>query len=154
MILVSLLHMLDRDQPYRDLSADYITRRRNPAVHAERLLTQLGARPAWARRQGCLTQAESRRPVPIDFPLGSIADRMSSPLNSAAWGRVACRRSVSSKAHVEIEHEAAPPVSLEKTADHLGVEGRREDAFQDDLIAVINSLSFVSLRRGDLVARS
>jgi len=42
-ILVALFHMLDRDEPYRDLGADYFTRRRDPARHAERLTAQLNA---------------------------------------------------------------------------------------------------------------
>jgi transposase len=42
-ILVALFHMLDRGQPYHDLGADYFTRRRDPARHAERLTAQLHA---------------------------------------------------------------------------------------------------------------
>jgi transposase len=40
-ILVAAFHMLDRDEPYRDLGADYFTRRRDPARHAQRLISQL-----------------------------------------------------------------------------------------------------------------
>ncbi len=35
--------MLDRGEPYRDLGADYFTRRRDPARHAQRLAAQLDA---------------------------------------------------------------------------------------------------------------
>ncbi|WP_084010733.1 hypothetical protein [Pseudofrankia sp. DC12] len=41
--LVALFHMLDRGEPYRDLGADYFTRRRDPARHAQRLAAQLDA---------------------------------------------------------------------------------------------------------------
>ncbi len=40
-ILVAAYHMLDRDEPYHDLGADYFTQRRDPARHAQRLLNQL-----------------------------------------------------------------------------------------------------------------
>ena len=42
-ILVALFHMLDRDEPYHDLGADYFTHRRDPARHAQRLAAQLDA---------------------------------------------------------------------------------------------------------------
>ena len=42
-ILVALFHMLDRGEPYRDLGADYFTRRQDPARHAQRLAAQLNA---------------------------------------------------------------------------------------------------------------
>jgi len=42
-ILVALFHMLERGEPYHDLGADYFTRRRDPARHAQRLISQLGA---------------------------------------------------------------------------------------------------------------
>lgn len=42
-ILVAAFHMLDRDEPYRDLGADYFTRRRDPARHAQRLISQLNS---------------------------------------------------------------------------------------------------------------
>jgi hypothetical protein len=35
--------MLDRGEPYRDLGADYFTRRQDPARHAQRLAAQLNA---------------------------------------------------------------------------------------------------------------
>jgi transposase len=40
-ILVAIFHMLDRDQPYHDLGADYFTRRNDPARRARRLINQL-----------------------------------------------------------------------------------------------------------------
>ncbi|MCK9905247.1 IS110 family transposase [Frankia sp. Cpl3] len=42
-ILVAIYHMLDRDEPYHDLGADYFTRRQDPARHAQRLTAQLNA---------------------------------------------------------------------------------------------------------------
>jgi len=35
--------MLDRIETYRDLGADYVTRRRDPNRHAHRLISQLDA---------------------------------------------------------------------------------------------------------------
>jgi len=40
-ILVAIFHMLDRDQPYHDLGADYFARRNDPARRARRLISQL-----------------------------------------------------------------------------------------------------------------
>lgn len=40
-ILVSLFHMLDRDEPYWDLGADYFTTRHNPERRARRLINEL-----------------------------------------------------------------------------------------------------------------
>lgn len=40
-ILIACFHMLDRDQPYEDLGADYFTRRHNPERRARRLLKEL-----------------------------------------------------------------------------------------------------------------
>jgi len=40
-ILVSAFHMLDRDEPYRDLGPDWFTRDIDPAVRTRRLVTQL-----------------------------------------------------------------------------------------------------------------
>lgn len=42
-ILVSIFHMLTRDQPYQDLGGDYFQRRNDPARQARRLLGQLEA---------------------------------------------------------------------------------------------------------------
>jgi transposase len=42
-ILVAIFHMLDRDQPYQDLGADYFLRRNDPARQARRLISQLQA---------------------------------------------------------------------------------------------------------------
>lgn len=40
-ILVSLFHMLDRDQPFLELGADYFTQRHNPERRARRLINEL-----------------------------------------------------------------------------------------------------------------
>ncbi len=40
-ILVAAFHMLNRDEPYRDLGANYFTHRRDPHRHAQRLISQL-----------------------------------------------------------------------------------------------------------------
>lgn len=40
-ILVAIFHMLDRDQPYHDLGADYFIRRDDPARRARKLIRQL-----------------------------------------------------------------------------------------------------------------
>jgi transposase len=40
-ILVIAYHMLDRGEPYRDLGADYFTRRRSPDAQTRRLVAQL-----------------------------------------------------------------------------------------------------------------
>lgn len=40
-ILVAAYHMLDRDQPYHDLGADYFVQRQSPARHARKLVHQL-----------------------------------------------------------------------------------------------------------------
>jgi transposase len=40
-LLVACYHILDRDQPYQDLGADYFTRRHNPERRARRLLKEL-----------------------------------------------------------------------------------------------------------------
>ncbi|UNX53888.1 IS110 family transposase [Georgenia sp. TF02-10] len=42
-ILVSVFHMLDRDQPYQDLGADYFVRRHSPERRAKRLINELTA---------------------------------------------------------------------------------------------------------------
>lgn len=42
-LLTSVFYMLERDEPYRDLGADYFTRRHNPERRAKRLMTELTA---------------------------------------------------------------------------------------------------------------
>jgi hypothetical protein len=42
-ILVAIFYMLDRDQPYHDLGADYFIRREDPARRARKLIRQLEA---------------------------------------------------------------------------------------------------------------
>lgn len=42
-ILVAIFHMLDRDQPYHDLGADYFIRREDPERRARKLIRQLEA---------------------------------------------------------------------------------------------------------------
>lgn len=42
-LLVAFYHMLDRDQPYHDLGADYFQRRHNPERQAKQLIKQLKA---------------------------------------------------------------------------------------------------------------
>jgi transposase len=42
-ILVSIFYMLQRDQPYHDLGADYFIRREDPARRARKLIRQLEA---------------------------------------------------------------------------------------------------------------
>jgi len=40
-LLVAIYHMIDRDQPYHDLGADYFTRRQDPARRARKLANEL-----------------------------------------------------------------------------------------------------------------
>lgn len=40
-ILVSLVHMLDRDEPFHELGADYFLTRHNPERRARRLINEL-----------------------------------------------------------------------------------------------------------------
>jgi transposase len=42
-IVVAAFHILDRDEPYRDLGADYFIRRHDPERHARRLARQIQA---------------------------------------------------------------------------------------------------------------
>jgi transposase len=42
-ILVAIFHMLERDQPYHDLGADYFIRREDPERRARKLVRQLQA---------------------------------------------------------------------------------------------------------------